>query len=436
MNLLKKSFLPFALSSIVLFASVSPVECAKRAPKPVVAPVLVESIPVNSKKAPLSFKQKLRKKYKKIKNDIAEFIEEHPVATFASVVGSAIALWFFWDTIFPPWVHRERVLGPSACDVQEVVMPQGHEQEIVHNIIERHPVLDPEALARGERIWIDGEVQNRVINARFRLANPVQIVQLRAANQGLNGSCAYHATKNCMAILNELEMQRGDLQLQLEGDDQVQRFFRFNPAAENNEQPNNERHGIWRQIILRGPYLQHGHCLEGGDWLSGIAIQALIDHEFDNHDMLHGAYVRRVNVIAIPRIGPDGRPIFNDNGEQAYDNGIENHSPITIIEDANRINNPNPAIDDTRIARADLADALRNNREFRHGFIFNTARTINGAVPRRDNGHWLAAVLHCTAQGNIRWYVANSQNRSILNSPTLRELIAAVQGAPVPNRAP
>lgn len=408
MNILKKSFLPFALSSIVLFASVSPVECAKRVPKPVVAPVLVESIPVKSKKRQLSFKQKLRKKFKKIKNDISEFVEEHPVATVASVA-SAIALWFFWDKIFTPWVHRQNVVGPSACDVQEVVVPQGAEQVIVHNL-----------------------QNDEVVRAQFRLPNQTPIIQLRSAIQpAFGGACAYYATKNCMAILNELEAPHGDLQLQLEGDDQVQRFFRFNPAA---EQPNSrELHGIWRQIIFHGPYLRNGDCLAEGDWLSGNAVRDIVTHEYNNHDMLHQAYARRVVAVNIPRIRPDGIPVFNEDGQPAYDQGQEDHSPITVIEDANGIHNPNPMINSTRFARADLADALRAGREFRHGFIFNTARTINGLIPRRDNGHWLAAVLHCTAQGNIRWYVANSQNNSILNSPTLRALIAAVQGLQVPD---
>ena len=175
-------------------------------------------------------------------------------------------------------------------------------------------------------------------------------------------------------------------------------------------------------MMLAGQYVAQGDCFEDGDWLSGNAVRDIINHEYDNHQLLEPGYARNLIQIVQPRIA-GGEVVGQDQAQ-------EDHSPITVVEDANRINNPNPAIDVTRIVRAELAEALRANQAYTHGFIFNTARTINGRVPRRDNGHWLAAVLHCTAEGNIRWYVANSfYQRSILDLPTLRDLIAAVQGA-------
>jgi hypothetical protein len=383
MNILKKSFFSFALSSIVLLASVSPVECAKHVLKPVVAPVLIESIPVKSKKRQLSFKQKLRKKFKKIKNGISEFVEEHPVATVSSVLGT-IALWFFWDKIFTPWTRVPNAVGASACDVQQAVIAQG---------------VSP--------IHFGGEVPD----VRFNLNQPVQVVQLRCAEQ-VGPECAYHAIKNAIVVVNELVGQRGDLQTWLE-DDVVLAKDLF---GLNNQ---NGQHGAWRQRVLAqraAGRIPAGECDADGNWLRGDAVQNIIDHEIAARGLLAG------NIVV--------------NGNNAA-NGVH----ITVIEDAAMIGNP--ILDPTQAARNNLQAVERNNLQapvdvYTHAFIFNTARAgigLNGMpfVPARG-GHWLPAVLHRDAQGVIRWYVANSQyQRLIFDWEPFRNLVAAVQGVQVPN---
>lgn len=409
MNVLKKSFFPIALSSIVLLASITPAFGAQRAPrrkaatsrpvKPVsqqgVTPVVhVPEAPKPAEvlKRKLTWKQKFCKKVRELKKDFFELVGDHPVATVATVLGSALVLWLAWDKLSNPWIHREGVIGQSACDILEVVVPQGNEREIVHHIFERPAVLDPVALAQGVRHFIDGEVQHHIIQNRFRLANPAQIVQLRSADQAPGGSCAYHATKNCMVILNEIANPQGTLENQLQGNDLCNQLF--------------GQEGEWRRRILAGPYLRNGDCFRNGDWLGGNAVQNIVDHE------------RRVRIA--PANDPANRGLLADF-----------NTPITVIEDANRINHPDPVINATQAVRIELANAIQANLPYTHGFIFNTARTENGRVPARDNGHWLAAVLHRNAQGEIKWYCANSTNWSLLHNGVLRDLIAAVQGAAV-----
>lgn len=369
MNVLKKSFFPLVLSSIVLFASVSPVECAKRAPKSERARVAVESTSVNAKKRKLTWKQKLRKKIRKIKDDVYEFVGEHPVATVASVIGTTIALWVLWNKLSNPWIHRNQAVGNSACDILEVVVPQGAVREM--------------------------HFGGQLPDARFEINNPVQIVQLRCANQ-VGPECAYHALKNCMALVNQLAAPHAaDLQLQLADDALGQQLFGFNQ---------NNQHGVWRRRILaerNAGNIPQGECDNNGDWLRGEAVQNIIDYE--------------------------RRPAENQPRLL-----IDHNTPITVIEDARMIGNPvlNPA----QAAR----DALANPGVYTHGFVFNTARTAIDAhgmpyVPRGGGrGHWLAAVLHRNEHGAVQWFVANSYDQqSILDSATLRDLIAAVQGAQV-----
>jgi len=377
MNSLKKSFFPFALSSIMLFASVSPVECAKRVPKPVVAPVLIESIPVKSKKRHLSFKQKLRKKFKKIKNGISEFVEEHPVASVASVV-SAIALWFFWDKIFTPWVHRENVVGPSACDIQEVVVPQGAVRQL------------------------EIRFANRVQAVRLAVNNPVRIIQIRSAVQGPGGACGYHAIKNCMQILNELGNPRGDLQLQLTDNDLCERLFGLQGQR-----------GVWRQLIIGIHDLRVRIDREQNEQAREALINARPEIALFNVEDFgaNGDWLGQAAVIEIinqqRQLARAGNPRLLDNP----DIGITVTSPREI-----------PIQNNFDAARNDLA----NNRP--HGFIITTDRG-NGD----RNAHWITAVANRGADGNIRWYLANSQNNSILDLPVLRDLIAAVEGVQVPN---
>lgn len=389
MHVLKKSLFPIVLSSIVLFSSFAPVAAMNAASKSASAlrpgshspsssqagqegqaqSVEAEPVRINIKKRKLSFKQKLRKKVREIKKEVSEFVGEHPIATVASVIGSAIALWFLWDKLSNPWIHRNQAVGNSACDIIEAAVQPGDARQL--------------------------QFGGQLPDARFQLHNPAQIVQLRCANQ-VGPECAYHALKNCMVILNQLaHPQDNDLQLQLADDALGQQMFGFDA---------NQRHGVWRQRILTERdhgRIPNGECDQYGDWLRGDAVQNIIDYE---------------------RRPADDRPrlLINQN------------TPITVIEDARMIGNP--VIDPTQAARA----ALANPGVYTHGFVFNTARTAidrHGMpyVPRGGGrGHWLAAVMHRNAQGAVQWFVANSYDQhSILHSPTLRDLIAAVQGAQV-----
>jgi len=449
MNNLKKSFVSIALSSILLFSSVMPVMAQnvpaahparihKLAKKPVVPasvaqkpankPFVTESKLAESKKRKLTWTQKLRKKIRTIKDEISEFVGEYPVATIASVIVSAIGMYLVWknvthnpwirvpnvvgnsacdvqQAIVPqnevreithhPWIRVPNVVGNSACDVQQAIVPQNEVREITHHLFEREPQIDPIATAaRGENVWVDGVAQHREVNARFRLNNPAQIMQLRSANQeAQGGACAYHAAKNCMVILNALaNPNANDLQLQLEGQDLCEQLFGF-------------QNGVWRRMILDGQYIRNGDCMRGGDWLSGHAVQDIVNRELARRELL------AANVNA----------------------------PITVIENADAIAHPqhnDPMFNATQVARDGLAAAVAANQPYTHGFIFNVARgrIVAGqpVAPRREGGHWLAAVLHRNAAGEIRWYNANSSfQRAILESPTLRDLIAAVQGAGV-----
>lgn len=388
----KNSFFSLALGSIVLFASVMPVDGAK--PSRVTsskeqnnAPVsnVVEqpgteqprvedtSVVTRSKKRKLTWKQKLRKKIRKMKDDVAEFIGDHPVATVASVVGGIIGIWLLWDKLYNPWTRLPNAVGASACDVQQAIIPQGGRE------LNFGPHLP---------------------QVNFHMNQPAHVVQLRCAEQ-VGPECAYHAIKNGISIVNELVDPRGDLQTWLEDDAVFARqAFGFN---------RNGNHGVWRQRILNERNLRHipaGECDQFGDWLRGDAVQNIIDFEIQGRRLL------AENIVV------------NDNNNP-------NSVHITVIEDANMIGNP--VMDPTQAARNNLQARAG---AYIHLFIFNTARAGVDAhgmpfVPRRG-GHWLPAVFHRDAQGNRRWYVTNSSHqRLIFDAPAFRDLVAAIQGGRV-----
>lgn len=393
MKLFKHSFFSGALSILVLFASVAPSVAidkiqhkkgSKRRPKfksnPSKTLVKKSKQETSRAKPKLSWQDKFRKKFTEIKTTLFDLVEENPLRAVAAVVGSAVAVWLIWKFGHSPWTHRENVIGNSPCQIMEWVAPQGYNQTIQHVRYDRAP---------GQ----EGDVVPQNVQVQYRLDNQTPIIQLRVAGQWFDASCAYHATKNCMMMINELVDGQGDVQHQLMGERMCQDLFGQN--------------GVWRQLILADPAnLRHGDCMQGGDWLSGEAVRQIVEHE---------------------RREDDG------NLRLLRDRNV----PITIIENAYNIAHPvdDPVFNATQVAHNELAQAQQNNQVYTHGFIFNSARTriVNGqpVAPARDNGHWMAAVVHRNAQGQIQWYCANSSNRSMFQYPVLQDLIVAVQGAQV-----
>ncbi len=454
MVMFKNSSLYLALCSIVLFASVVPAiamnpatntrsnsakSAQNRPARPILKPQAKKDVDLNApikdesayaKKRKLTWKQKLRKNLKAFASEVKEFVTENPAATLATVLGGALLTWILWNRDFVPWERRENVVGNSACQIIEGRIQPGFERNFLHQELVQERVWNPQSIqnpesGQWEGRWEIGEGIERINRAQVRLNDMVQIMQLRVARQGLDGSCGYHATKNCMLILNELAHPQGDLQVRLDERDLCQRFFGQNGLW--------SQRGIWRQRIMQNHLMRTGEeCEDGGDWLDGQAVRNLVDHEYANHELLNPIYNQNIVQYPVPELDPQGAQLFDENGAFRMINREEDRSPITIIEDANRINHPNEILNATAVAHRSLMQAIQDNIEYRHGFIFNTARTINGRIPRRD-GHWLAAVVHRDAQGQIRWYVADSSNRSIVEYGVLRDLIAAVQGEVVQN---
>lgn len=342
-----------------------------------------------------------------------------------------------------PWVPTENVIANSACDVLELPLAQNYQLQLAIQV-------------RNVRGGFDER------NVVFRLNVPTRIVQLRCADQ-VGPECGYHAIKNNMVILNELANPQGNLQARLADDALCQQFFGFNPE---------QGHGVWRQLILaaqpdpavaqqRARIDAIGRLI----YLNNRAIgdlQVLIDVEngAEAIEAWHAQQLELQNQINdlnrvraqlnreapqrnnVPNLG--GLPadesdqngdwltalalqhIINHEGRRPADDALQLlqdfNTPMTVIDQLEQIGNGVLGVDPTLVARAGFARA----GAYRHAFVVTTARVVNG---RARGGHYFAAVLDRNAQGVVRWYVADSMNRPIVNSLALRNLIMAVQGA-------
>jgi hypothetical protein len=345
-----------------------------------------------------------------------------------------------------PWVPTENVIANSACDVLELPLAQNYQHRLQLQVANA----------------IGGFEERNVV---FRLNVPARIVQIRCAQQ--NGpECGYHAIKNNMVILNELVAPQGNLQARLADDALCQQFFGFNP---------DQGHGVWRQRILAaqpdpavaqqrvradaiGQQIYHNNQEIGNlrDLINienidaarnAVAIEALraaqleLQNEINDWENERARLREAVRQNNVPHVG--GLPLgeSDQNGDWLGADALQhviNHerrrpadnapqllqdfnTPITVIDQLEQVGNGVPGVDPTLAARAGFARA----GAYRHAFVVTTARVVNG---RARGGHYFAAVLDRNADGDVRWYVADSMNRPVVNSLALRNLIMAVQG--------
>lgn len=244
---------------------------------------------------------------------------------------------------------------------QHVIGVMNNQRQITHyNDMNGNRVFGVEEFDNMQRLFAP-------IDAQFTLPENIQIQQVQTARQHRN-SCAYNALKNSLLILNEFELNNGNLDQQL-NDEQL-----MNQTIGTEINP-----GLWRQHVMNNiPETAD----RNGDWVNRQGVNQLIQLEDQNRTILNPA----------------------------------SQAPIIAIEDTDLRNH----VFNEPITQAIRAQVHQEDGPQNYGFVM------------RSQAHWVSAVLHKNPDNSMNWVFASSNRRQpIMQWPGCQLLIAAICGNPV-----
>ncbi|MCX5924735.1 MAG: hypothetical protein NT124_00350 [Candidatus Dependentiae bacterium] len=230
------------------------------------------------------------------------------------------------------------------------------------------------------------------------LADTVFLRQIEVPEQE-GSSCAYHALRNAIIMVDGVRQGHADIQARLDG--QVDRVASVDALIGNQEAP-------WRAIVNAGRQ-QPG---QGSDMLDIQEINRLRPDEGDNHRISAPGFNPDQSITIVDNIA-----FLRMNDEEAFNVGV-NFGPI-------------------RDGRA-LAAAQLPPIDYVHGFVLgNMQENVNdqGCVRMGTNGHWISVVLHQRPNGHTEYTVTDSnRNNPAMNSLPVRLLIAKLEVQAVADR--
>lgn len=250
------------------------------------------------------------------------------------------------------------------------------------------------------------------------LADTVFLRQIEVPEQE-GSSCAYHALRNAIIMVDGVQQRHLDIQARLDG--QVDGVASVDALIGNQEAP-------WRNEVLQERVVNNERAVINNQRPEVIAGQFRPQQIVNGSDLLHAGEVERLiaSEIANPLLGRGGRD-FNLREKITI---IESLAAFGVSDaDAQlHFNVDFPLIRRERDQARPAADAAGNN--YVRGFLLATMGQNFGS-----NGHWISVVLHQRPNGHTEYTVTDSnRNNPAMNSLPVRLLIAKLEVQAVADR--